>query len=83
MVNVTYGILIPQADGSYILDSMGTDIVSTLDGVTSVFDPGDIAWVLTCAALIIFMVGTWFTFPFAHCIPDSRPWLPLLWSRAS
>ncbi|KAL1405446.1 hypothetical protein Q8F55_009078 [Vanrija albida] len=56
MVNLTYGILIPNPDGSYSLDVKGTDIVSTLQGETSVYDPGDIAWVLTCAALIILML---------------------------
>ncbi|TXT07168.1 hypothetical protein VHUM_03338 [Vanrija humicola] len=56
MVNLTYGILIPNPDGSYTLDTKGTDIVSTLQGETSVYDPGDIAWVLTCAALIILML---------------------------
>lgn len=57
MVNLTYGILSPNPDGSFTYNELGTDIVSTLNGETSVYDPGDIAWVLTCAALIIFMVG--------------------------
>lgn len=73
MVNLTYGILIPNPDGTYTMDVKGTDIISTLKGETSgalqpiikrtpptdpptVYDPGDIAWVLTCAALIILMV---------------------------
>jgi len=70
MVNLTYGILIPQPDGSYRLDALGTDIVSTINGTASVFDPGDIAWVLTCAALIIFMVRP--PKPTSQCLTQFR-----------
>jgi Amt family ammonium transporter len=57
MVNLTYGILSPNPDGSFTYNELGTDIVSTLNGETSVYDPGDIAWVLCSAVLIIFMVS--------------------------
>lgn len=57
MVNVTYGILIPNADGTYTFDKLGTDIVATTkSGETAVYSAGDIAWVLTCTVLIIFMI---------------------------
>ncbi|OCF42935.1 amt family ammonium transporter [Kwoniella heveanensis CBS 569] len=56
MVNVTYGALLTSSDGSYTFEPLGTDIISTLKGETSAFDPGDIAWVLTSAALIVFMM---------------------------
>ncbi|WVR06998.1 hypothetical protein IAU60_004037 [Kwoniella sp. DSM 27419] len=56
MVNVTYGALLTSADGGMTFEPLGTDIVATLAGTTSVFDPGDIAWVLTSAALIVFML---------------------------
>lgn len=35
MVNVTYGILTSNPDGTYTFDKMGTDIVSTLNGETT------------------------------------------------
>ncbi|BEI87795.1 uncharacterized protein CcaverHIS019_0105130 [Cutaneotrichosporon cavernicola] len=56
MVNLTYGILSPNPDGTFTYNELGTDIVSTLNGETTVYDPGDIAWVLTSAVLIIFMI---------------------------
>ncbi|WVO16253.1 hypothetical protein L204_103926 [Cryptococcus depauperatus] len=52
MVNVTYGAL-RSSNGSSEFEPLGTDIISTLNGETSAFDPGDIAWVLTSAALIL------------------------------
>nr|ODN97661.1 amt family ammonium transporter [Cryptococcus depauperatus CBS 7855] len=59
MVNVTYGAL-RSSNGSSEFEPLGTDIISTLNGETSgkglAFDPGDIAWVLTSAALIVFML---------------------------
>ncbi|WVQ99365.1 hypothetical protein IAU59_006498 [Kwoniella sp. CBS 9459] len=56
MVNITYGALHTSSDGTYTFEPLGTDIISTLGGETSAFDPGDIAWVLTSAALIVFMM---------------------------
>ncbi|KAK4687861.1 ammonium transporter, Amt family, partial [Tremellales sp. Uapishka_1] len=58
MVNATYGSLSPasDADGAPVLNPLGTDVITTLDGMVSAFDAGDIAWVLTCTALIIFML---------------------------
>ncbi|KAL7421809.1 hypothetical protein Q5752_003580 [Cryptotrichosporon argae] len=56
MVNVTYGVLSQNADGTYTLNPLGTDLIATVDGAASAFDAGDIAWILTCAALIIFML---------------------------
>ncbi|WVQ82370.1 hypothetical protein IAT38_004498 [Cryptococcus sp. DSM 104549] len=56
MVNVTYGALLTSEDGGHTFEPLGTDIITTLAGETSAFDPGDIAWVLTCAALIVFML---------------------------
>ncbi|KAK8864358.1 hypothetical protein IAR55_001605 [Kwoniella newhampshirensis] len=56
MVNVTYGSLQTAADGTYTFEPLGTDIIATLGGETAGFDPGDIAWVLTSAALIVFML---------------------------
>nr|ODN88315.1 amt family ammonium transporter [Cryptococcus depauperatus CBS 7841] len=59
MVNLTYGAL-RSSNGSPEFEPLGTDIISTLNGETSgkgsAFDPGDIAWVLTSAALIVFML---------------------------
>ncbi|WWC94122.1 hypothetical protein V866_000961 [Kwoniella sp. B9012] len=56
MVNLTYGALLTSSDGSISFEPLGTDILATLQGNTSAFDPGDIAWVLTSAALIVFML---------------------------
>lgn len=57
MVNVTYGILIPNPDGTYTFDKLGPDIIATTkSGETAVYSAGDIAWVLTCTVLIIFMI---------------------------
>ncbi|KGB74494.2 amt family ammonium transporter [Cryptococcus deuterogattii R265] len=56
MVNITYGALLSSSDGAVHFEPLGTDIISTLAGQTTAFDPGDIAWVLTCAALIVFML---------------------------
>ncbi|WRT66318.1 uncharacterized protein IL334_003273 [Kwoniella shivajii] len=56
MVNLTYGALLTSSDGSVSFEPLGTDILATLSGNTSAFDPGDIAWVLTSAALIVFML---------------------------
>ncbi|WVW83852.1 hypothetical protein I302_105874 [Kwoniella bestiolae CBS 10118] len=56
MVNLTYGALMSSPDGTYTFEPLGTDILATLQGETAAFDPGDIAWVLTSAALIVFMM---------------------------
>ncbi|WWC70243.1 uncharacterized protein I206_104193 [Kwoniella pini CBS 10737] len=56
MVNLTYGALTTLSDGTLSFEPLGTDILATLQGTTSAFDPGDIAWVLTSAALIVFML---------------------------
>ncbi|WWD17344.1 hypothetical protein CI109_101785 [Kwoniella shandongensis] len=56
MVNVTYGSLRTASDGTYTFEPLGTDIIATIGDETSGFDPGDIAWVLTSAALIVFML---------------------------
>lgn len=56
MVNITYGALLSSSDGAVHFEPLGTDIISTLAGQPTAFDPGDIAWVLTCSALIVFML---------------------------
>ncbi|RSH87420.1 hypothetical protein EHS25_003330 [Saitozyma podzolica] len=57
MVNVTYGQLSAgSTDGSLVMNPLGTDIIATIGGTPSAFDPGDVAFVLACAALIIFML---------------------------
>ncbi|GAA5858232.1 hypothetical protein JCM8547_005701 [Rhodosporidiobolus lusitaniae] len=62
MVNLTYGDLL--ADGqqvavgdSYSIQPGGSDLIATLDGGEVVsYNPGDIAWVLTCTALVWIMI---------------------------
>ncbi|ODN79858.1 hypothetical protein L202_03752 [Cryptococcus amylolentus CBS 6039] len=56
MVNLTYGALLTSSDGAVSFEPLGTDIISTLAGEQTAYDPGDIAWVLTSAALIVFML---------------------------
>lgn len=55
MVNVTYGSLSGEKSNPSV-NPLGTDVVATSDNVISAFDPGDISWILTCAALILFMM---------------------------
>lgn len=38
------------------------DLISTAEGVVTAYDPGDIAWVLTCSALVVRPV----------CLPSSK-----------
>lgn len=57
MVNFTYGSLSEDANGNIIFNALGTDMVITVDDTTSAFDPGDTAFILMCAALIIFMAS--------------------------
>ena len=56
MVNVTYGYLQPGQGDATDINPLGVDLISTIDGVSVAYGSGDIAWVLTCAALIVFMV---------------------------
>ncbi|GAA5886996.1 hypothetical protein JCM6882_009410 [Rhodosporidiobolus microsporus] len=62
MVNLTYGNLV--ADGAqvaagdpYSVQPGGTDLLATLDGgEVAAYNPGDIAWLLTCTALVWIMI---------------------------
>lgn len=56
MVNLTYGYLQPGQGDSTEINPLGVDLISTIDGTSVAYGSGDIAWVLTCAALIVFMV---------------------------
>jgi Amt family ammonium transporter len=54
MVNITYGVL-PQS-GSPI-DTQGTDmIVVSSSGSLVAYNPGDLAWIMTCTALVFLMI---------------------------
>lgn len=58
MVNITYGLI---SSGTTVEDAvinkLGTDmIVAQSDGTLASFDSGDIAWVLTCSALVWLMI---------------------------
>lgn len=52
MVNLTYGYLSEAG-----IDPLGPDLISTINEESVAYGSGDIAWVLTCAALIVFMVS--------------------------
>ncbi|BGO96242.1 hypothetical protein NBRC10512_002114 [Rhodotorula toruloides] len=61
MVNITYGDLIAssQLAGplSYSIQPGGTDMIVTLaGGQVASYDPGDIAWLLACTALVWLMI---------------------------
>ncbi|KAK4053333.1 hypothetical protein OIO90_003945 [Microbotryomycetes sp. JL221] len=62
MVNITYGFLeasSPSIDGTepYSINPSGTDLIATTaDGTVTAYDAGDIAWVLTCTALVWIMI---------------------------
>ncbi|GAA94019.1 uncharacterized protein L969DRAFT_22364 [Mixia osmundae IAM 14324] len=62
MVNITYGVIstppqVTTADQATFLTSNGTDLITTqADGTIAAFSPGDIAWVLTCTALVWIMI---------------------------
>ncbi|KAM0754568.1 ammonium transporter [Meredithblackwellia eburnea MCA 4105] len=62
MVNITYGALQAQAEqaapgSNYNIVPSGTDLIATLpDGTTVAYSPGDIGWVLACAALVWLMI---------------------------
>jgi hypothetical protein len=53
MVNLTYGYL----EDETTINPSGPDLISTIDGVSVAYGSGDIAWVLTCGALIVLMVS--------------------------
>jgi len=59
-VDLRYGILGGEAGAtapSYVANDFGTDLIATLpDGTLIAYDPGDIAWVLTCTALVWIMI---------------------------
>lgn len=53
MVNLTYGYL---EEGG--INPLGPDLIATIDGESTAYGSGDIAWVLTCGALIVLMVSS-------------------------
>lgn len=58
MVNITYGLVTggTTADDATI-NTAGTDMIVTQDdGTLAAFDAGDIAWILTCTALVWLMI---------------------------
>ncbi|GAA5884023.1 hypothetical protein JCM16303_001363 [Sporobolomyces ruberrimus] len=62
MVNITYGNLVAEAatleaGTNYQIQPGGTDMIVTYgDGAVASYDPGDIAWLLTCTALVWLMI---------------------------
>ncbi|GEM11871.1 ammonium transmembrane transporter [Rhodotorula toruloides] len=64
MVNITYGDLIassqladPAAGKPYSIQPGGTDMIVTLaGGQVASYNPGDIAWLLACTALVWLMI---------------------------
>ncbi|BGP35983.1 hypothetical protein JCM10296v2_007835 [Rhodotorula toruloides] len=61
MVNITYGDLIASSQladpSSYSIQPGGTDMIVTLaGGQVASYDPGDIAWLLACTALVWLMI---------------------------
>lgn len=87
MVNVTYGYLQPGQGDATDINPLGVDLISTIDGVSVAYGSGDIAWVLTCAALIVFMVR-WHSCDFYRLATSTDPvvarsWIPLLWIDTS
>ncbi|BGP58638.1 hypothetical protein JCM8202v2_006307 [Rhodotorula sphaerocarpa] len=63
MVNITYGELIASAaqidasSASYSIRQSGTDmIVFTPSGEVVAYNPGDLAWLLTCTSLVFLMI---------------------------
>ncbi|KAG0655762.1 hypothetical protein C6P46_000724 [Rhodotorula mucilaginosa] len=64
MVNITYGELVASAaqidaasGQAYAIQPSGTDmIVTTPAGKVASYNPGDIAWLLTCTALVWLMI---------------------------
>lgn len=53
MVNLTYGYL---GEDATTINPAGPDLIATINGESVAYGSGDIAWVLTCAALILLMV---------------------------
>ncbi|GAA5945587.1 hypothetical protein JCM3775_000532 [Rhodotorula graminis] len=65
MVNITYGGLLasaaqvdPTTGETYGIAPGGTDMIVTYgsDGQVAAYNPGDIAWILTCTALVWLMI---------------------------
>ncbi|GAA5908498.1 hypothetical protein JCM5296_004777 [Sporobolomyces johnsonii] len=62
MVNITYGALVASsqevaAGEAYSIQPGGTDMIVTLpEGGVASYDPGDIAWLLACTALVWLMI---------------------------
>lgn len=60
MVNITYGLLDAPGGtqtGSRIISGFGTDmIVSYGSNQIAAFSPGDMAWIMTCTALVFLMI---------------------------
>jgi len=62
MVNITYGLLsAPDGTtaGSSLLSAQGTDMIVTYgpdDSLVIAYSPGDLAWILTCTALVWLMI---------------------------
>ena len=83
MVNLTYGYL----EDETTINPIGPDLISTIDGTSVAYGSGDIAWVLTCAALILLMVGSQHaSINFDTRLTSTtvaRSWLPLFWSHTS
>jgi len=61
MVNLTYGILQatePSDPNSVQILPYGTDLIATDDNgnIVAAYNPGDMAWILTCTALVLIMI---------------------------
>ncbi|CAD6888137.1 unnamed protein product [Tilletia laevis] len=60
MVNITYGIIsAPDGTvaGSILISPNGTDMIVTWgEGQTAAYNPGDMAWIMTCTALVWIMI---------------------------
>ncbi|PWN42723.1 putative low affinity ammonium transporter [Ceraceosorus guamensis] len=62
MVNITYGVLLAPdgaTENSTLLTSQGTDLIVTYGSNNEsivAYNPGDLAWILTCTALVWLMI---------------------------